>query len=118
MEGSTLASSPDCWQVLEKAGSLTPEVRSCIIGRYGERGRKALQAVDEDRVKVYRDFYVVVGRSDEYVVEDDFCVCSDFLFRGKGVPCSHILAVRIAKAVGKAESYPIWYVDCMRKSMQ
>ena len=33
------------------------EIRDCILQKYGERGRKALRAIDEGRVKKYRDFY-------------------------------------------------------------
>ncbi len=71
------------WQKMERGGVLTPEFRACIEQAYGERGKKALMAVDSGQVKRYLDFFVVVGHSDEYIVEDDFCTCSDFLFRGR-----------------------------------
>ncbi len=64
----------------------------------GNGGGKRFSAVDAGQVKRYRDFFVVVGRSAEYVVEGDFCTCSDFLFRGR--ECLHILAVRIAERTG------------------
>ncbi|HPZ33241.1 MAG TPA: SWIM zinc finger family protein [Methanoculleus sp.] len=99
----------DVWQEIEREGALTPELRTCIERAYGERGRKALVAVEEGQVKRYRDFFIVVGRSSEYVVESDFCTCSDFLFRGR--ECWHILAVRIAERTGLYESYDIWYQD-------
>ena len=73
----------DVWQEIERKGALTPELRTSIERTYGERGRKALMAVDEGLVKRYRDFFVVVGRSSEYVVESDFYTCSNFLFRGR-----------------------------------
>lgn len=97
------------WQKMEQDKRLTPEFRTCIEHAYGERGRKALAAVDAGQVKRYRDFFVVVGRSAEYVVEGDFCTCSDFLFRGR--ECWHILAVRIAERTGLYESYDLWYQD-------
>jgi predicted nucleic acid-binding Zn finger protein len=106
----------DLFERLRKERALTPELRREIEEQYGERGRKALLAVDEDRVKCYRDFFVVVGRSDEYVVEEDFCICNDFLFRGG--TCSHILAVRIAEAIGKFESYSLWYCDCWKNRLR
>jgi len=90
---------------------LTPEVEDEIGIRFGERGRKALAAVKEGRVKRYRDFFVVVGYHDEYVVEEDFCSCRDFLFRGR--ECSHILAVAIAEATGLYETFSLWYVDAL-----
>lgn len=97
------------WQKIERDRALTPEFRACIESAYGERGKKALEAVDAGQVKRYRDFFIVVGRSDEYIVEDDFCTCSDFLFRGR--ECWHILAVRIAGRTGLYESYDLWYQD-------
>lgn len=97
------------WQKMERDRALTPEFRACIESAYGERGRKALEAVDAGQVKRYRDFFIVVGRSDEYIVEDDFCTCSDFLFRGR--ECWHILAVRTAERTGLYESYDLWYQD-------
>ena len=97
------------WQKIELDRALTEELRTCIERAYGERGRKALDAVDKGQVKRYRDFFIVVGRNDEYIVEDDFCTCSDFLFRGR--ECWHILAVRVAERTGLYESYDLWYLD-------
>ncbi|MCE5338536.1 MAG: SWIM zinc finger family protein [Methanomicrobiaceae archaeon] len=97
------------WQKIEQERALTPEFRTCIERAYGDRGRKALAAVDEQQVKRYLDFFIVVGHSDEYIVEGDFCTCSDFLFRGR--ECWHILAVRIAERTGLYESYDLWYQD-------
>ena len=101
----------DLWQRLREVGRLTPELESEISERFGERGRKAIATVKEGRVKRYCDFFVVVGYHDEYVVEEDFCICRDFLFRGK--ECSHILAVMIAEATGMYETFALWYVDAM-----
>jgi len=101
------------WQKMEQDGALTPKFRACIEQVYGERGRKALKAVDERRVKRYLDFFVVVGHSDEYIVEEDFCTCNDFLFRG--CECWHILAVRIAGRTGFYESYDLWYQDVWKR---
>ena len=77
---------------------------------FGDRGRKALKAIDEHRIKKYLDFYVVVGTSGEYIVEDDFCTCPVYFYRGGG--CWHVLAVRIAALAGDYESYELWYQDC------
>ena len=94
---------------LKDREALTAEIRQEIIRIYGERGRKALQAVDEKRIKKYRDFFVVAGTSDEYIVDEDFCTCRDFIFR-KG-RCWHELAVRIAAAIGSFEEIDLWYQD-------
>ena len=52
-----------------------------LARRYGERGIKAIQACRDGKVEKYLDFFVVHGVTGTYVVEDDFCTCSDFLFR-------------------------------------
>lgn len=95
--------------LLNRERGLTPSVRDGIIRCCGERGRKALKAVDENRIKKYRDFFVVVGFSNEYIVDEDFCTCQDFVFRGGR--CWHILAVEIAERVGAYEEIDAWYLD-------
>ncbi|MCE5298411.1 MAG: SWIM zinc finger family protein [Methanoregulaceae archaeon] len=97
------------FELLAERKSLTPELCDEIIRIYGERGRKALQAIDERRIKKYRDFFIVVGASDEYIVDEDFCTCRDFIFR-KG-RCWHELAVKIAAAIGSFDEIELWYQD-------
>jgi predicted nucleic acid-binding Zn finger protein len=97
------------FELLSEQRTLTHELREEIIRIYGERGRKALQAIDEKRIKKYRDFFIVVGTSDEYIVDEDFCTCRDFIFR-KG-RCWHELAVRIAVAIGSFDEIDLWYQD-------
>ncbi|HVP24614.1 MAG TPA: hypothetical protein VMS81_01380, partial [Methanomicrobiales archaeon] len=75
---------------------------------------KALEIVDEGRVKKYLDFFVVVGGSGEHVVEDEFCSCQDALFRRRG-ECAHVLAVRIAAITHQYEECPIWYQDSWKE---
>ncbi|HUK37730.1 MAG TPA: hypothetical protein VLV30_01285 [Methanomicrobiales archaeon] len=104
----------DPWRLLEKEKRLTPEVRRLIAERYGQRGAKALEIVDEGRVKKYLDFFVVVGTSEEHVVEDEFCSCTDALFRRKG-ECAHVLAVRIAAVTGQYEEFSLWYQDTLKQ---
>lgn len=104
----------DPWKILEKERRLTPEIRRIIVERYGQRGGKALEIVDEGRVKRYLDFFVVVGSSDEYVVEEEFCTCSDALFHRMG-ECAHVLAVRIAALTGRYEEFSLWYQDSWKK---
>lgn len=90
------------------AGSpLNEWMRKRIGAYYKSRGKKALDIVDQDRVKRYRDFFVVVGDTGEYVVEDDFCSCDDFLHRGGR--CAHILAVKVARITGRFELIDLWY---------
>lgn len=96
---------------IEREG-LTPDLRETIVRTYRDRGRKALAALDAGAVRRYLDFFVVSGRTDEYVVEDDFCTCKDFTYRGGC--CWHILAARIALASGLYERREEWYIDRLR----
>lgn len=99
----------DILKRLEERKTLDPDLEDEILRVYGDRGRKAVQAVHERRIKKYRDFFVVVGASGEYVVDDEFCTCRDFLFR-KG-RCWHVLAIRIAALTGDFEAIDLWYQD-------
>jgi len=91
---------------------LTPALREAVVRTYRDRGKKALAAVDAGLVRRYLDFFVVTGRTDEYVVEDDFCTCKDFTYRGRC--CWHILAVRIAVASDRYERVEKWYIDHLK----
>lgn len=108
---------PTVFEELKKEGSLTPELKKRIIGEFGSRGKNAIDLVEGHRVKKYRDFFVVEGKTGEYIVEDDFCTCNDYLYRLsiKGGVCYHSIAVRIAKATGEYESVDQWYSDVKGK---
>ncbi len=84
-----------------------------LVRRYGERGIKAIQACRDGKVQKYLDFFVVHGMTGTYVVEDDFCTCSNFLFRGN--ECWHILAVRYARTSGLCVTRDEWYQEKMQK---
>ncbi|WP_424359103.1 SWIM zinc finger family protein [Methanocella sp. MCL-LM] len=94
-------------------GKIDGDVVSAIIQEYGTRGKNAVELVLAGKVKKYRDFFVVQGRKDQYVVEGDFCTCRDYLYRlakQDGV-CYHSLAVKIASATGQYEEVDAWYSD-------
>jgi predicted nucleic acid-binding Zn finger protein len=99
----------DIWQQLSAKKALDPQLRAEIEQVFGPRGRKALAAIDSGKVKKYLDFFVVEGRTAEYIVEEDFCTCGDFLYRGR--TCWHLLAVRIAQAAVMFETVGSWYQD-------
>jgi predicted nucleic acid-binding Zn finger protein len=103
----------DVWDELACVRTLTLAMQDALIQQYGNRGKKALKALEEKRVKKYCDFFVVVGYHDEYVVDEDFCTCGDFLYRGK--ECVHIIAVRVARATGWYERYHSWYYLTLRR---
>ena len=53
----------DVWQHLAEHKSLDDEIRGEIETAFGARGKKALAAIDEGKVKKYLDFFVVEGRT-------------------------------------------------------
>jgi predicted nucleic acid-binding Zn finger protein len=95
--------------ILDREARLSLTAREIILQYCEERGRKALRAIDEKRVKKYRDFFVVTGSTDEHIVEDDFCTCRDFIFRGNR--CWHMLAVEIAERTGTFQIVDDWYLE-------
>ena len=100
---------------LAEAGELTPSAVDSMISLHDGRGARAVEAVSEGRVKRYRDFTVVVGHEDEYVVEDDSCDCADATYNldddDPDQLCWHAIAVRIAHAVDAVDHHDMWYAD-------
>jgi predicted nucleic acid-binding Zn finger protein len=99
----------DIWVRLKEKPELDAEIRKEIEEAFGRKGKSALEAIDAGRVKKYLDFFVVEGRTAAYIVEDDFCTCGDFLYRGRA--CWHLLAVRIAQETGRFESVNLWFQE-------
>ena len=104
----------DLWQHLAERKSLDAEIRGEIETTFGTRGKKALAAIDDHKVKKYLDFFVVEGKTARYIVEDEFCTCSDFMYRGR--TCWHLLAVRIARTTGTYQAIDSWYQDQLKNS--
>ncbi|MCS7121399.1 MAG: SWIM zinc finger family protein [Archaeoglobaceae archaeon] len=101
-------------EVIEVAKKgLSYELYKKLLTVYGRRGEKAFFYLKERRIKKYKDFFVVVGR-EEYVVDEFFCTCADFLIRLKGEkPCAHIIAVEVAKVAKMYDEIDAYYVDFM-----
>ncbi len=104
------------WQAhLEETGELTPDIVERITQLHGDRGVRAIEAVGEGRVKAYRDFTIVVGYSDEYIVEGRACTCKDSEYNLDPADptdlCWHALAVAIARRVGHVDYHDMWYSD-------
>jgi predicted nucleic acid-binding Zn finger protein len=101
--------------MLEASGALTPEAVDRIVSVHGDRGQQAIEAVGEQRVKEYRDFTIVVGHDDEYVVEDGGCDCPDASYNldpeDPEQLCWHAIAVRIAQAIDETDEHDMWYSD-------
>jgi predicted nucleic acid-binding Zn finger protein len=97
------------WQRIRENNFLDTALREEIQAAFGARGKKALAAIDAGKVKKYLDFFVVEGRTAEYIVDEDFCTCRDFLYRGRN--CWHLLAVRIAMGTNLVKRVDAWYQD-------
>jgi len=101
------------WQHLEAKKDLDADLRRECEEEFGSRGKKALDAIDAGKIKKYLDFFVVEGRTASYIVEEDFCTCGDFLYRGRN--CWHLLAVRIARETGRYTTVASWYQDIVKE---
>ncbi|MFB9805693.1 hypothetical protein ACFFQF_10210 [Haladaptatus pallidirubidus] len=103
------------WQAdLDDVKSLTPEIVNRILKVHDDRGMQAIEAVSEMRVKEYRDFVVVVGFEDEYIVEGG-CTCRDSEYNLKSDDptelCWHVLAAEIARRIDAMDHHDMWYSD-------
>ncbi|QCJ47027.1 MULTISPECIES: hypothetical protein [Haloprofundus] len=106
----------DDWQAaLTEAGKLTGPVVETLVSAHGTRATQAIEAVSERRVKRYRDFTVVVGYAEEYVVEEGSCTCKDSSYNldpdDPDQRCWHALAVDIADALELVDHHDMWYSD-------
>jgi predicted nucleic acid-binding Zn finger protein len=100
---------------LAETGRLTPAIVDAVVSTHGGRGRRAIEAVSEGRVKQYRDFTVVVGYEDEYVVEGGQCTCKDAEYNLSQTDpdqrCWHSVAVDVARRVGEVDHHDMWYSE-------
>lgn len=100
---------------LSDRGELDAGIVDRIIDTHGDRGVRAIEAVAERRVKQYLDFTVVVGHTDEYVVEDGGCTCKDSAYNlapdDPDQQCWHVLAADIACRVDALDHHDMWYSE-------
>jgi len=100
---------------LDETGELESSIVDRIIDVHGSRGKRAIEAVGERRVKQYRDFTVVVGHTGEYVIEDGACTCEDSQYNldpdDPTERCWHALAVDIARRVDAVDHHDMWYSE-------
>jgi|GEM_PF-285437 predicted nucleic acid-binding Zn finger protein len=114
--GTSGVNAVEAWeQTLEAAGELTSEAADAIIDAHGDRGVTAIEAVGERRVKQYRDFTVVVGHSEEYVVEGDACRCADSRYNldpdDPEQLCWHVVAAKVARRIDAVDHHDMWYSE-------
>lgn len=80
-----------------------------LFNLFGQRFIKALEAVQEKRVKKYifepsnRIVWIVIGKNRDYLIMPaaDFCTCDDFYFRVMDRQihlCYHLIAQKLSEA--------------------
>lgn len=92
---------------------LCEETESELIELFGDRGKRAVACAKGNRVLKYLDFFVVKGKTADYVIVENSCSCQDYYARRmkKGDLCYHIIAAEIAGAAGLAEERNEWYFE-------
>ena len=109
---------PDIVSNLKKDSKLSTEDMERLEKIFGDRVKKALNLIGENRVKKYLFTpsgvirWVVTGYEKDYlVIEQSFCSCKDFLFTAlfkREVPsCYHLLAREIAERIEKYDEITI-----------
>jgi predicted nucleic acid-binding Zn finger protein len=94
---------------------LADSQRARLEEQFGDRFTNALELVEKRKVHRYRfkpsgrTIWAVRGRKGVYQVipETNFCNCDDYYFRvmdGKRALCYHIIAQKVASALGRYES--------------
>ncbi len=99
---------------LEERGRLTGKVTDMVLKDHGARGSRAIDAVSEGRIKEYKDFVVVVGKGDEYIIEGRSCTCEDYEYNldvEEGELCWHVIAYLIADATDEIDEHDMWYSE-------
>jgi len=59
----------DIWQHLSEKRVLDTALCEEIEAVFGSRGKKALAAIDANKIKKYLDFFVVEGKTARYIVD-------------------------------------------------
>jgi predicted nucleic acid-binding Zn finger protein len=90
------------FQRLRESGALTRDLELAVLEVYGDRGRRALEAVRGRRVVKRGRRWFVRGKTDEYEVVRSFCSCRDYVLNiateKAGVDmCYHALAKNICE---------------------
>jgi predicted nucleic acid-binding Zn finger protein len=89
-------------------GKLSGKNLTTLYELFSQRFTKALDALNENRVKKYvfkpsgKTVWIVIGRERDYLIipEAEFCTCDDFYFRvmdKKVHLCYHLIAQKIAR---------------------
>jgi len=101
-------------KLVKSEGQVSEAHVTCLSEVFGQRVAKALEALEEGRIKKYvfkpsgRIIWIVVGKGRDYLVMPsiDYCSCYDFYFQfDHGHVCYHIIAQKLAEATGKFDAF-------------
>jgi predicted nucleic acid-binding Zn finger protein len=104
----------DICKTVRSEGQVSESQVARLSEAFGQRSAKALEALEESRIKKYifkpsgRIVWIVVGKRRDYLVMPtiDYCSCYDFYFQfDKGHVCYHIIAQKLAEATGKYDAF-------------
>ena len=104
----------DICKVVKEEGKISETHVSRLSNVFGQRSNKALEALNEIRIKKYifqpsgRVVWIVVGKNRDYLVmpEIDYCSCYDFYFQfDRGHVCYHIIAQKLAEAIDMFDKF-------------
>jgi len=101
-------------KTVKSEGKVSESHVSRLSEAFGQRVAKALEALNEGRIKKYvfkpsgRVVWIVVGKRRDYLVMPaiDYCSCYDFYFQfDRGHVCYHIIAQKLAEATGRFDDF-------------
>lgn len=101
-------------QTIRAEGDVSDSHVAELVDRFGQRADKALEALNESRIKKYvfqpsgRIVWIVVGKERDYLVMPSigYCSCDDFYYQfDHGHICYHIIAQKLAEATGRFDLF-------------
>jgi len=104
----------DICKAVKAEGKVSEPYVSRLAEVFGQRFKKALEALNEGRIKKYvfqpsgRVVWIVVGKKRDYIVMPaiDYCSCYDFYFQfDRGHVCYHIIAQKLAEATDMFDKF-------------
>jgi predicted nucleic acid-binding Zn finger protein len=115
MEKTSEASTLDSiCQTIRVEGDVSDSHVAELVDKFGQRADKALEALNESRIKKYvfqpsgRIVWIVVGKERDYLVMPSigYCSCDDFYYQfDHGHVCYHIIAQKLAEATGRFDFF-------------
>ncbi|OKY77716.1 MAG: SWIM zinc finger protein [Candidatus Methanohalarchaeum thermophilum] len=91
----------DIFLSIRNEDKFNEEAKKLILEKFGKRGERAINGLEEDKIKKYNDFWIVIGEKDHIVINKCFCDCEDYLYNissreGSEKYCWHSIAVKLA----------------------